>query len=298
MRPKQRYYSDDDPEFGVTPSQFKRLSRAKKREYMIYWFGRNFEDPAQETPYNSQEGGYLYIWGGPYDAREELADEFAELVPEDLIEEVAEEVESDGVVDWAPGPNHPDHQRARAEYDLERERDQDEEPEPDLSQIIQRLEAGARPKYGDGYERQLRQELLDQLDEMRRALVRAKPTHGGIGHNKPPPDDDVSQVPNAEEVHDAAELIKNELVKPEPDALAVARATSALKSSLLWLGKKINIAVDNFAKEFGGAAGKLAGKAVVTAAVAGATYVTSLGGLIADVVRASARWLHYVTLPF
>ena len=69
MPKRTRYFSEDDFEHGVTPSRLKRLGKAKQRKYMLYWFRERFEDPVEETPYNSREGGYLYIWGGPYDAR-------------------------------------------------------------------------------------------------------------------------------------------------------------------------------------------------------------------------------------
>ncbi len=72
----QRYYSDEDIERGVTRSELKRMGRERQKEYIRHWFHSNFEDPAQETPYNSREGGYLYIWGGPYNAHDELYGEF------------------------------------------------------------------------------------------------------------------------------------------------------------------------------------------------------------------------------
>jgi hypothetical protein len=31
----QRYYTDGDIEVGVTPSELKRLGKARKREYML-----------------------------------------------------------------------------------------------------------------------------------------------------------------------------------------------------------------------------------------------------------------------
>ena len=70
---------------------------------MREWFFQNYEDPAQSTPHDSSEGGYQYVWGGPYDALEELGDEFGHLgIPDDLIEEVANDVTSDGIHEWAP----------------------------------------------------------------------------------------------------------------------------------------------------------------------------------------------------
>ncbi|KKN53905.1 hypothetical protein LCGC14_0597600 [marine sediment metagenome] len=76
---------------------------------MVAWFRENFEDPAQNTPHNSQEGGYQYIWGGPYDARDQLSDfspqiisEFGDEAEVRLIDRAVDGVESEGLSDWAP----------------------------------------------------------------------------------------------------------------------------------------------------------------------------------------------------
>lgn len=68
--------------------------RSSVKEDIRDWFLRHYEDPAESTPYDSSEGGYLYQWGGPYDARDVLYDRFGSEVEEDLIDEVAEELES------------------------------------------------------------------------------------------------------------------------------------------------------------------------------------------------------------
>lgn len=66
-----------------------------QKDVMRYWFFSNYEDPAQHTPHESNEGGYIYIWGGPYDAREELADVFDGYISEEVIEDLVEELESE-----------------------------------------------------------------------------------------------------------------------------------------------------------------------------------------------------------
>jgi hypothetical protein len=43
----------------------------------------------------------VYPWGGPYDAFDELGNEFGDLVPEDRIQELAKELERESI-DWAP----------------------------------------------------------------------------------------------------------------------------------------------------------------------------------------------------
>jgi hypothetical protein len=121
-----------------------------------------FENPAEHTPHESSEGGYLYIWGGPYEARDELFAEFGDYVPEDVIEEI----ESGGTVDWAPGPDHPDHKEARDEWERRHQELADEgEPLADLDEIVRRPEAGARPTgYGDGWEREQRARAVEKLE--------------------------------------------------------------------------------------------------------------------------------------
>jgi hypothetical protein len=288
----RRYYSGHDDEVGVTPSRLKRMSRARQREYMLHWFHRMFEDPTNETPYNGEEGGFIYVWGGPYDAREQLADEFYGIVPDELIDEVVEEVESDGITDWAPGPAHPDHQRAAEEFEAEFGDREGPEPEPDLDLIIHDLERGRRPSYGDQYELDRRKEIVAKLDELRRLLTPAKPKHGSIGHNNPPPDDS-PQVKTVDELREAATVIEAELKKPAPDALEVAKSTSRLRAVLGWFGKKLDTYAETFVKEIASASAK----AVVV--IGGASYVhPPLGALIIDIIKGATAWLAHVTMPF
>jgi hypothetical protein len=65
----------------MTRTEFRRLPKGQKIEAMVGWFLTNYEDPANSTPYESAEGGYQYIWGGPYDANIEIGDKFAGLFP-------------------------------------------------------------------------------------------------------------------------------------------------------------------------------------------------------------------------
>ena len=59
--------------------------RQAQIDALVEWFFERYEDPAQRLPYISAEGGYQWIYGGPYDAREELAENFPDL-PDDVIE--------------------------------------------------------------------------------------------------------------------------------------------------------------------------------------------------------------------
>lgn len=82
--------------------------RDAKLEEMREWFYANYEDPAQRTPYMTSEGGYIWIWGGPYDAREELEANFGHEVPEDLIDELVDELNGQ-CFEWAPTPKPEDY---------------------------------------------------------------------------------------------------------------------------------------------------------------------------------------------
>lgn len=288
---RRRYYSDEDIEHGVTPSRLKKLGRAKQIEYIKHWFFRNFEDPANETPYNSQEGGYLYIWGGPYDALDEIGNEFGDLVSQEVIEEAVNEVQRDGIYDWAPGTEHPDQRQRQEEWEAE----QQPELEPDIDLIIENLKAGIKPNYGAPHELAEREAILDRLAQLETTLEGLRPRHGGLGHNNPPDDDETDTAGVLSDVNEASKVIREELSKAEPDALAVGLATSRLRTLVTWFGKKFDIAADAFAKAVGDSAGKATG----VAAVGLAAYAYSpVGKIINDVVSLTTQWLQNVTMPF
>lgn len=93
-------YSSDSGCF-ISPDDLSNEDRETQLDIMRTWFFENFEDPAERTPYESREGGYIWIWGGPYDAQEELGDEFGGVVPNDVIEELSSELNAI-CCEWAP----------------------------------------------------------------------------------------------------------------------------------------------------------------------------------------------------
>jgi len=80
------------------------LSKEEQIEEIKEWFFKNFENPVDCLPYESKEGGYIYIWGGPYDAREEIENEFGGIVDENIIDEVASELE-EITWEWSGNPD-------------------------------------------------------------------------------------------------------------------------------------------------------------------------------------------------
>jgi hypothetical protein len=80
---------------NTTNDQWAHLSKLdadEQSDAMREWFREHYEDPAERTPYESAEGGYIWIFGGPYDAHEELEAEFSGVVPDEVIAALAEEL--------------------------------------------------------------------------------------------------------------------------------------------------------------------------------------------------------------
>ena len=73
-------------------SELRTSDPEVQTEVMKDWFLANFEDPAENTPYESAEGGFQFIWGGPYDPEEQLSDRFSGVVPDEVISDLATEL--------------------------------------------------------------------------------------------------------------------------------------------------------------------------------------------------------------
>lgn len=92
-----------NPEDGILLSR-EELSNANHEtqiKVMRHWFFCRYEHPSNSTPHSTQEGGFHYIHGGPYDAQEELDEAFAECVPDAVITQLVDELE-DQSGEWAP----------------------------------------------------------------------------------------------------------------------------------------------------------------------------------------------------
>lgn len=179
-----QYYLEGEE---LTSSQFRRLSRARKIESMVEWFFDNFEDPAEKTPHVSAEGGYQYIWGGPYDASEELYSHFGDVANEELIQAAVDEVQKDGLFDWAP--KHIGDDLRPEDEDLNdpgEDEDYNEDiaafqPEAFQNDFANPTEVTATPDQADA----LRREMLARFDQLE-ALVRGESDRAHRSHNHPP----------------------------------------------------------------------------------------------------------------
>ncbi len=95
---KTFYCPETDQEYDL--KEIKDLGSDMQKSVMRNWFYSNYENPAEHTPFESKEGGYLYIWGGPFDAREELEVIFLDYVPKNELDDLVSELESESL-EWS-----------------------------------------------------------------------------------------------------------------------------------------------------------------------------------------------------
>jgi hypothetical protein len=211
-----------EPEGFPADDFFLTAEQDEATKLLTDWFFANFEDPAHSTPYESREGGYQYIWGGPYEAENELLSRFGNVLNDDLLEAAVAAIEDDGIVDWAPHSNRlyegPD--------------DDDFGPEAEV------------PAY-------LRADALRAIDELETALREASST-AGIGHNFPPEpiDSDDSPLPDEQrrELDEVLASTRNALGHQAVSLSFLQKARAVVGAAALavgkWLAKKADKAVD------------------------------------------------------
>ena len=221
---------EDPPEFPTDNSLAGESSEEQVRA-LCEWFHWNFEDPANETPYESSEGGYIYIWGGPYDALEQLSHRFEGVVGLGVVEAAVQQVESGGYFFWAPAGRtimNPD------EFD-------------DVEIEIK--------------ENRLTEKIRKALDDVEAAARKVNARRGGIGHNHPPePIDDIAYSrENEAQLFTSTRNIRNAVESDDTTEDHVEKDRKALvricHKIARWLATKINRASDAFASTVGAAAG-------------------------------------------
>jgi len=232
----ERPFIEDGSQFGTSRAAFAEMEPAEQRELMIQWFFQNFEDPANQTPWDNETKEYVYIWGGPYSASDQLSEKFEGLVSESLVAEVVEEIESDGTYDWAPRSNSPFHEDGRDGEDQE----DGEPPEPPSLEFY--LDEPS-DRYGSPEERRARAEALRAIENLRGTLRTRRPI--GIGHNQPP--DDTQPLEGTGELPQALQGLSIELQKPNPEINLVKRWATPLRNAVIssakWTLRKLDNAV-------------------------------------------------------
>lgn len=259
-----RYWTLDNPH-GWNSEDLESLDRETQTDILEAWFHRNFEDPAENTPHDSSEGGYQWIWGGPHDAEEELQCEFAPLgVSDEVIGEVVEEVTRDGLFLWAPTYDRHEWEDPAAE---------DWFPLPlDGAVFLYPPE-----------EELSRQNVLERVEALEQRLASLEGNPPVVGSNESPwaterppfSTDDYSSIVRA------AEHIRRQGEAVEPDQDLLNEEASQLKALAVslghWLRDRLTAGADAFMK------------------VIGAAAAAALLGLYEELVHVCQAVVHWIT---
>jgi hypothetical protein len=211
-------FLEDGSQYGVSRTDFRRMRKAEKRDSMLQWFHGTYEDPSNKTPHD--EGEFVWIWGGPYNARDELYAKFDDIASESLIEEVVREVEWGGITNWAPV-------RTIDEEDVEDWEDIDSSNEP---LPLDTFSDEPSPRYGTTEDLEGRAKARIALGRLQQTLDRPRPI--GIGHNQPPEEPDEIKI-----LRPALVELRAEFAKPNPSISSVKRWAEPLRNALIASGK-------------------------------------------------------------
>jgi hypothetical protein len=88
--------------YDPAPVDFRESTEDEQVEMMLHWFLDRFCDPAENTPYSSEEGGYMFIWGGPFNPNEEITERFDGIASESAIKRTIDKLLRDVGHEWAP----------------------------------------------------------------------------------------------------------------------------------------------------------------------------------------------------
>lgn len=127
----------DTRPFDPDDEWVKSAPRELQIEAMRRWFRSRYEDPANATPYNGREGGYLFIHGGPYDPDEAIQERFGHVVEYEVMEELIQDLYEEVGDEWAPI----DHEGMDYSYELSMLVVHRSDPHRMLSERLTQIEA-------------------------------------------------------------------------------------------------------------------------------------------------------------
>jgi len=271
-------FEDVEGVHGYTREDIEQMSRERKIGAMVDWFHAHFEDPAERTPYETREGGYQWIWGGPHTADEEVQDEFSEVIDFETMQDAVREIENDGLFEWAPTPKPGDY--GEEEYDERVASGEIVDGDGEWPPVI----AVQRDKVTELEARREVVRRLDHLEELIRPLVSS---NGMIGHNRPPEPIEVEHPCSLDEwitVSMAVQRLREQTAAEDPDEenIAVASLTLGTVARKLtgWLQVRLEKGIDAAIVACGTAAGA---SAVIN--------IRSILDGIGDVITAVSRWV-------
>jgi hypothetical protein len=268
---------ESNPDSFPTDSDLLGMGRQDAIERVVEWFFHNFEDPVHNAPYDSGEGGYQYIWGGPYGAIDELQARFGRDLSDDVIQAALEEIEEGGGPEWTVSSRRvtdEDNDGYRAD-----------------------LTNDSPPWF---LEERAREQVSKDLAAFEAALDRLPIAAAGIGHNKPPEplDDFPLSDDDMEGLRATASGTRLETSSARPNVQKLSVFTEII---LAWT-KKVAIWTALKADQFAENAVKSAGTATGAAVIGGiglliAKYVTPEHATLIDTAsKFAASLLKWIPL--
>lgn len=224
---EQAYYEQEEAERAAEEERIAE-ERESAIEHMTSWFFDNFEDPQNEMHYDSEDGVYLYPYGGPFDAADMLSSFSDDYPNEEWIRAAVEKVEQSGTFEWAP-TSHGDYY---------------EHPEPDVDEAERSVNTASDRIDAIGI-------LLAKVDRLEHRLDEIAPTYG---HNGPP--DEVGVPPYDNEDRDGLRalvaVVRDELSKAAPDTSILykesEKAASIGAKAITYAAKTADTAVQESVK--------------------------------------------------
>lgn len=190
----------DEPQHDplTVPPDLEGLSDEKAVEAIKGWFYENFEDPVHSTPYVSAEGGYQYIWGGPYETGDVVENVFADTASEAVIAAAIDELEYETDT-WVPSSSR---------------RQPPDESQEALTPAELHRDMQAR---------------IEALEKTLRGWNQAPP---GIGHNNPPEvlEPEPLDADDRAEILESLEVLKAQPVEPSDQGEAARGAILQLET--------------------------------------------------------------------
>lgn len=233
---------------GYSADEVKAMSSKEQVAMMVEWFGQQFEDPQNDTPYNKDLGGYVYLWGGPFDASDQIQAEFSDVVDFDTMMLAVDRVQGDGTIEWAPQTGgdfyeHPEDDRVASGEIV----DGDDEWPPVIPE-----NAPVPP------EPEARADVIHRLDELEAIVLPLLDTFEAeaqappmMGHNNPPGELELVQAVPKEEwlrIKAAIDEIRQQTTVEQPDIESVERSNNRLLAAATalagWIRNRLNAAVD------------------------------------------------------
>jgi hypothetical protein len=106
MPPRSYFLPSQNQELPA--NKLSTLDQEEIDEIVRHWFFQHYEHPDNRTPFDSGEGGYIWIWGGPYDAREEIYSEFLDILDQTSLDPIIIDLEDHSTL-WGPAESPDDY---------------------------------------------------------------------------------------------------------------------------------------------------------------------------------------------